>query len=424
MFYLKNSKVTGDIQWSFVSIAISSICHLILRVIIGKELGPSGLGIYTLTFTIYMFGMQFAAFGIGIALTKYVAEFNSNSEIIRDYVSSSLIGSIISGSLMGLLLYVFSPIIAITIFHIPEMILLLKITALCFPFIAVQKIVIGMLNGLRRMKLYAIVTIVQNATVLIMSIVMVILLNTGVKGAVLGFVVPTIVVGLLLLSQARRYITIKNMIRLPYLKEIIFFGFYVVLANSIGLINTQVDSLLLGYFLNEDEVGYYAVSVLFIQGIVIIPQAVQRITNPLIASYYGKKDFLKIRYLILKTLQKSFIVTVSVALTLAIAGKEMISLIFTEEFFPAYYPLLILLFGYTVYSLFVSIGSCLSSIGKVKVTFKISVVSAALNILLNVALIPKYGLNGAASATSISLIFVTIVNLYFINKYTLNDKNW
>ncbi|NVO65953.1 oligosaccharide flippase family protein [Methanofollis tationis] len=71
-----------DVQWAFISIVTASLAHFILRIFIGKYLGAEGLGVYTLTFTIYFFGMVFAAFGIHVALTKYIAEFLEDRETI------------------------------------------------------------------------------------------------------------------------------------------------------------------------------------------------------------------------------------------------------------------------------------------------------------------------------------------------------
>ena len=418
MFNLKLSKTMKDVQWSFISLVTASFSHLLLRIVLGKELGPSGLGLYTLVFTLYMFGMQFAAFGIGAALTKYIAQYHDDLPKIKEYITSGVLGSMVSGTVFGILLYLLSGIISIQFFHNPEMTNLLKLTAFCFPFIAMQKVVIGALNGMRRMKLYAFVNIVQNASVMVVSIVLVMLFDMGVRGAVIGYVVPTIVMGVLSLIIIRENFSIKMGILRTALTEISLFGFYVVLANSIGMINTQVDSLMIGHFMSETDVGYYAVAVLFMQAITLLPQAVQRVTGPSIARYYGKKDYANIRSLIKGTMFKISLITIFIALFLAIFGKILIGIIFTKEFLPAYIPLLILLIGYSIHAALVSVGSCLSSIGKVKIIFRISLMCAVLNTLLNIILIPRFGLIGAASATSASLIFTSFINMYFIKKYT------
>jgi O-antigen/teichoic acid export membrane protein len=411
-----------DVQWAFISLAISSLVHLLLRVVLGRELGASGLGLYTLVFTIYMFGMQFAAFGIGAALTKYVAEHSENAKKIREFVSSGLIGSFSSGLIMGVLLYLFSNVIAINIFHSPEMVHLLKITAVCFPFIALQKTALGTLNGLRKMNYFALVNIVQNVSVFALSIILVILFKMNVTGAVLGFVAPTIFVSLFSLYFIKDFFEVPSKLFDTVSRELSWFGFYVVLTNSVGLILVQIDSLLIGYFMDEIEVGYYAVAVVLVQGITLLPGAIQRVTIPAIATYHGKGEYESIRKLIKNVMFKTFLVTVFLATLLAIFGKFLIIFLFTEEFLPAYIPLLILLGAFSIRASVISIGGALSSIGKVNIEFRISVLCAIINVLLNVVLIPKFGIIGAASATAISLIFIVVVYLYFIRKYIFKSK--
>jgi O-antigen/teichoic acid export membrane protein len=298
------------------------------------------------------------------------------------------------------------------------MIDLLRITALCFPFIAMQKAVIGTLNGLREMKRFAIVNTIQNLLVMVVSFALVILLNMGVKGAVLGFVIPSVLVGLLSLTFTRNFFILPTKVMTKAFKDVSRFGFYIVLANSIGMVNTQIGSLMIGYFMNETEVGYYAVAVLFLQGVTILPQAVQAVTTPIIAAYYRKGDFHNIRKLLKNTMFKTSAVILCISLILAIFGNFLITALFTEEFLPAYIPMLILLVGYFIHSVYASIGGCLSSVGKVHILFKIDMVCAGLNLLLNILLIPRFGLIGAASATSLSMVFTTLVKLSCTKIYT------
>jgi len=417
MFNLKFSKMMRDVQWSFISLATASLSHLLLRIVLGKELGPSGLGLYTLVFTIYIFGMHFAAFGIGVALTKYLAEFDDNLLRIKGFVSCGLFGSIISGSMMGVLMYLLSGIIAIQFFHSPGMVDLLKITAFCFPFIAMQKAVIGALNGLRKMKWFAIVNIAQHVSVMIVSIVLVVLLDMGVRGAVIGFVAPTIVVGALSLILIRKYFSTSLTNISTVLKEVLWFGFYIVLANSIGMINVQIDSLMVGHFMSETDVGYYAVAIIFVEGLRLIPDSVQRITTPTIANYYGKQEYEKIHELMKNSMLKVLAITILISFTLISLGQFLIELLFKEEFLSAYYPLLILLVGYSFYAPVLSISGALAGIGKVALMSKLSFICAVMNTILNILLIPKYGITGAAIATSISLIITASLKLYFIKLY-------
>jgi O-antigen/teichoic acid export membrane protein len=66
-------------------------------------------------------------------------------------------------------------------------------------------------------------------------------------------------------------------------------------------------------------------------------------------------------------------------------------------------------------------GTFYASIGHVQLSYKIALFSAILSIMMNIIFIPRYGIIGAAMATSLSLIVLTIVNFsivqHFINKF-------
>jgi stage V sporulation protein B len=412
------SKAMIDVQWAFISIATASLAHFILRIVLGRELGPDGLGVYTLAFTIYLFGMQFAAFGIGAALTKYVAEFLEDKVAIRNYVSSGMTSSVITGGLMGVVLFLLAPYIAISFFHVPELEGMIQLTALCYPFIAIQKAVLGTLNGFRRMHLYALLNIIQNVAVVAVSISLVLLFEMGVMGAVIGFVGPTVLISALCPVLIRECIGLDmSLWNIPALRATTVFGFYVVLGNSIGFLNTQIDSILIGYYLNPTEVGIYAVAVLLAQTLTLIPSAVQRVTAPATATLYGKGDIEGVRRLFYSTLKKSFLISVGSATLIAVFGPYIIALLFTEEYLVSYVPLLILLLGYAIGASFGAVGATLSSIGKVHIPFRISAVCAVLNVILNILLIPIFGISGAALATAATMIADFGITMVIINKF-------
>lgn len=420
MFKFKLSKTMRDVQWSFISLATASLSHLLLRIVLGRELGPDGLGVYTLVFTIYMFGMLFAAFGMGSALIKYVAEFHDDLKKKKEYISSGMVCSLVTGLIMGIILYVFSELIAFNLFNIPAMEDLLKITAICYPFIALHKVALGTLNGLHQIKKYALLDITLNGLILAISVFFVMVLDLGTQGAVYGFVLPTILVSILSFSSIKNYITR----RIEYnnvFRDLTWFGFYVVISGSVGMLYHHVDSLMLGYFMSETDVGHYAIAAIFIQGLALIPNAVQKITTPRIAYHYGKKDYDQILQLIKNVLLKTYAITFILFIFLVLSGKYLIIFLFTDEFLPAYIPLVILLIGYAINAPIGSIGGILGSIGKINISFRIAVLTSLINVMANLLLIPKHGLIGAASATSFSFILGTII-YYFVLKRII--RNW
>ena len=365
-------KKSVDVQWSFLSLCAPAFTYFILRIVFGKLLGVKDLGLYTLVFTIYLFGTQFAEFGIGTALTKYIAEYEGDIKKTRDFISVGLKSSVVSGLLMGTIFFLFSNLISIDFFHNPEMIYLLKIISLCFPFIAIQKAVLGTLNGFLKMKDFAFLSILQNFLTFIFSILLVIYFRMGIIGTVFGFVIPTIIVGSLSLLFVKDHLSAYISNPIEILEKLLKFGFYVILTNSTILIFLQIDSLMIGYFTNETKVGYYAVAVLIIQGITILPNAIQRINVPTIANSYSKREYNYIEKLMKEIVFKMFLITTILSILLIIFGKFFISLLFTADFLPAYSPLIILLVGYTIYAPVISIGGTFSeALEKSKLSFKL-----------------------------------------------------
>jgi len=351
-------------------------------------------------------------------MRNYVAQFINDNTSIRRYVSSGMTSSIITGTLMGIVLFLLAPYIAISFFKVPDLEGLIQMTAICYPFIAIQKAVLGTLNGFRKMHLYALLNIIQNVSVVGISLVLVLIFKLGVQGAVVGLVASTILIGIVSPYFIRAHIGLNNSLWDNYaLRATTVFGFYVVLANSISYLNTQINSILIGYYLNPTEVGLFAVSALLAQTLALIPSAVQNVTASATSTLYGRGDMEGVRRLFYSTLKKSFLISVGCAVFIAISGPYIINFFFGEKFQEAYIPLLILLIGYVIGASFAAVGSTLSSIGKVHILFRISAICVVLNIILNILLIPSLGIIGAAMATSIAAIVNFWITMIIIKKY-------
>lgn len=407
-----------DIQWAFVSTIIGSFGYVLLRIILGRDLGTDGLGLFTLAYTFYLFGVQFSGFGIQAALTKYVAEFIEDSVTIRHYVSSGLQSSFIMGTILGVGLFVLAPFIAVLFFNLPDLKILIQITAFCYPFLAIQKVVEGTLNGSRRINLYAILNILRTVSILIVSTILVLLCGMGVIGAVIGFVAPTIIIGILSPLLIWKDIGLDFLfLNISIFRSTTLFGFYVVLSDSILFINTNISNIVIAYYLNPSELGIYSVALLFAQIMLLIPSAVRVVTSPVMANRYGKADIKGVKKIFLSSLKKTFIISLATALIIIILGPFLINTLFGEEFQASYLPLIILLLGYIFSATYTSVGSTLWSIGKLTISFRIFLVTGLLNLLLNLLLIPYIGIIGAALSTTVTLLVTVGIQIYLCCKY-------
>ncbi|MFC1862141.1 flippase [Chloroflexota bacterium] len=409
-------KFVKDVGFSFASLGISALVHFILRIFLARYLGAGDLGLYTLSFTVYSFGMLLSTFGIGAALVKYIAEFKEDTLRTSLLVSSGSITAFLIGCAVGLILYVCSAPIANIFFDMPELEGLLRIVAIAFPFIALSKAALGFLNGLRRMRLFAFINIAQSVLTIILTAAL-ILTGYGLTGAVTALVLPVILLSSFSLLSIRKSLVRPSLAQYrPAIKLLLAFGGFVVLASSIQTIRTYTDSIMLGYFMTRVDVGLYAVAIILAQAIRLPSQALQMITSPTIATYWGKGEIDRIEDLINRIMKYTVVFIIPVGFLVAFLSPQIIVLIFGAEFLTATFPLQILLIGTVFGAIAASVGSALSSTAYVGMVFKLSGITMVTNIILNLLLIPHLGITGAAIAASISTIIAFLLHLYFIQR--------
>jgi O-antigen/teichoic acid export membrane protein len=413
-----------DTGWSFLSLAVSAGLIFILRIFLARYYGAADLGLYTLSFTAYSFGLVLSGFGFGAGLTKYVAEKRQNPDEVKLLTTSGIIVSLLTGCLTGIILYFASPYIANHFFKMPELTILFRIVSLSFPFIALEKAILGLLNGIRWMRFYAFINIAQNILVIILTVSLT-LSGLDIKYAVFSFVLPIILVSIFSLYYVRKYISIPNLkTGASAMKLLVPFGFYVSLSASLGYIQTYANTTLLGYFMTRADVGIFGVATTLMQLMWLPSQAIQMITTPMIASYWGTNEIEKIEYLVNKCMKWAALYAVFAAFLMGFLSQDILKLLFGLEYLPASFPLQIMLSGSVLSAMLNSVGGALSSTAFVKKIFMITGIAVILNIILNTIFIDFFGLVGAATATSISMIISSVMQFYFIQRLIKIKIDW
>lgn len=405
-----------DVGFSFASLAISALVHFALRVFLARYLGEGDLGLYTLSFTVYSFGMLFAGFGIGAALTKYVAEFKEDAPRTSMLLTDGIAASFAIGCVMGLLLYAGASPIANHFFHMPELASLLRIISIALPFIAVEKTTLGFLNGLRQMRFFAMINIAQNILIAALTVLLVVS-GHGLKGAAWALVLPVVLFSLVSVGGIRKSLVKPAKENLgPTIAMLLGFGVYVVFANSVATIKAEIDSVMIGHFMSEADVGLYSAAALMAQCLLLPSQAVQLIMVPTIACHWSKGQTLEIEHLLNRTIRATSVFLVPISVALGFLAHEAIELLYGSEYAAASTALEILLVGITCQAIITPITVALSSTKYVNMQYKISALSAAASVILSFLLIPRLGIVGAASATSASFVASATLQVFFINR--------
>lgn len=187
-------------------------------------------------------------------------------------------------------------------------------------------------------------------------------------------------------------------------------AFPFMLLESLNEINGRVDILMLG---NLDSVSAAGIYNPVNRGSLLVVFAMTAFKGPLaptVASLFAKGELQKLQHILTKTAR--IIVAVSGVITLLfIAFGHQYLLIYGSEFTEGLGALKIRCCGLFVYAAVAGLSSTvLSMTGHAQLSVFSSVLSAGINITLNALLIPIYGLNGAACATTVSIVVSGAIN--------------
>lgn len=178
---------------------------------------------------------------------------------------------------------------------------------------------------------------------------------------------------------------------------------------SVHMINNNLDVVMLGFLTDERETGLYRAATLLSELVAFGLAVVNFVILPRIAGLHARGDRAALQRLVTVSTR---VITATAAVGLAIillAGTPILSGLFGAEFVAARTALVILAFGQLANALFGPVALVLNMTGHERLTLAGVSVAVVLNAVLNLILIPLYGMEGAAVASAAALILWNIV---------------
>lgn len=186
------------------------------------------------------------------------------------------------------------------------------------------------------------------------------------------------------------------------------YGLRAYIGNVIHFFNYRLDTLLVNIFLNPVQVGLYTVSVRLAELLWILPRSVAFVIFPKAAAT-DKKTMNKFTP---KVFAVTFFMTLFGAIIVGISGRYLIEIVFGQKF-SAYKPLLGLLPGAVSLGSTKVLTSEIAGRGYPQYN-SISVgIAFVVTVILDLYLIPKYGIMGASIASSAAYMVVSIFSVFF-----------
>ena len=413
-------KVASEAITSFGGMSVGSVFRYLFSIFMARWLGPQMLGLYSLANAVTRIGEIFAMMGLDNGVLRFVSREDRNSSNAEKIIYSSIKMGLVSSLILGATLFFSAEWIVLKFLsEDPFLIKIIKFYAFTLPFTVITLIASFATQGFKILKYKIFVNQIINPAVLLVSMIA----SYLIFGAKLAILIPTFLsafIGMIfILSFLKKFITldIKKIISTPFNTKILKFSIPLMFVSAIGIIMHWIDILMLGIFSDANAVGMYHPIERTAGLIRMILFAFAGIFAPLFSQYFYEDNSKKMKEIYQLSTKWIFVASLPLFIFLMLFSNPMLMLFGSE--FDNGLALKILTAGIMVQAFFGLGSSSLTMSGFSNLNLLNVLVALAVNIIMNIILIPDYGIVGAALATTIALLIISCLR-FFENYYILN----
>ena len=413
----KENEILSKGSTAFILKIIGSLLGYVFLILVTRNSGAEVWGVFALCLALLNITSIFSRMGIDIAVLKFISSFKDDIVKAKAIYLKGLKLVFPLSIFFTILLYFLSEFIAETIFNKNQLTFYIQLMSFAIIPFTIIYLNAQSFRGLKKISHFAFFQHVSKFLLAIIFFVGIsffteIPIQENTFYAFIGSLYCVMILSIVLLKQEN--ISEKECSPISS-KELLKTAFPMMLSTSILLIMSWADSIIIGIFKTEAEVGIYNVSIklAMISGIVL--GAVNSIVAPKLSQTYnnGKKE--EFKSIVKQSTRVIFFSSVPILIFLIVFPEFLLSF-FGSEFIVGKTALYILLIGQIINAFSGSVGVIMQMTGKEKLFQNLLILALFINIGLNFLLIPNYGIEGAAIASSASIIFWNLTSVGYIYK--------
>jgi len=213
-------------------------------------------------------------------------------------------------------------------------------------------------------------------------------------------------------------------------KSFFTYGIKSYLQILTGHLIYQIDIYIIAYLLGAKQIAFYSIAVGIATLLWYLPNTVGVVLFPTLTATHNEQEIHRISGQICRN---TLLITAVGAICLGLVGKYLISLFYGAQYIRSVNAMLLILPGVVAMSIYKVLTRNFSSRNRQQISIVAAGISLIVNVFLNFALIPMYGIEGAALASTASYVLagailvimirlesgLTFQKILFINKQDL-----
>lgn len=398
-----SARLRRDIAWNLVPVVLLGAVGLGLNFLIGAWWGASALGVFNQVTTAFFVFSVIAAGGMQYSVLRAIAEVHDDPAKVARTAVGALIPTLALSAVTAFAFILLSHPVSrwLDSDAVAEG---MRFAGPGLIFFALNKILFGIVNGLRRMRAFAVYTSLRYTLIAVgLVLARVLAVEPAHLGGIWTFSEGTLFV-VLLVEFALTVAIRQSAGWIGVARDHIAYGARGVLATLAYEINSKLDVWMLGVAMSDKVVGIYSLAGALWEGVIQITTAVQNNLNPVLARSLAAGKIDEVQTLVRSTRRWFVPLFVAACVIGAVSYPFVVPwVIGNHDFIAGAWPFAILITGAIVASGYLPFNTMLmmgARPGSQTVFFLIVLV---VNFVLNALLVSPFGMVGAAIASAVAL---------------------
>lgn len=285
-----------------------------------------------------------------------------------------------------------------------------------------QAIVKQYVRAIEKLNIYVYSDFLQILVFIGLVVYFMAVLKLGVYGFLYAKIISLFVDLMYLYIASKSYETLSHGVNILYGKEMLYFGIPLIPNSILWWVSNMSDRYFLASMSGLASVGIYAVANKFPTILAVFNTVFFKAWQSSAIEQDDAKDSDEYYTKVFNTFAAFMFLLASGILVFI---KPLMAVAVSAEFYEAweYVPVLLLGTVFSAFAAFLGMNYMLSKRDTKKALFS-TVIAALLNIILNILLIPLYGIHGAAFATLISFVMIFAIRAYESPRYKKIAFDW
>lgn len=390
-----------------VGVALGVGFHYVFRTVLARSLGPDSYGVFVQGLGVVQTASFISLLGLHMSAPRFMSYYQGADEenLVGKTFSTAFYILLPSAIIATGVIFFFSEWISLSIFNEPALVEPLRLFSFgVIPFVLVH-LVMALFRGMQNAEYKIYIDDLAWSGGTLLFVLVFLFLDYGVEGAVYAYVLSTAFAVILGYYFYRKFFD-RSIFSSSGLitRRLILFSWPLFISSVLLMTNRWMDVLMLGWLSESSQAGIYDVSYAIAGMLAFLIGSLNYMFMPVASELYGEGKISQILE-IYSTATRWITITVMPLLAgILIFSEQIIALLFGSSYVSGALPLMILSIGFAYRAMKGPAGGILLSIGEINLRVIGIACATTVVILLNFILIPKYGMLGAAVATTSGFI--------------------